>query len=240
MITVWAIGLGFSASDIWQLNHEAALAAEREQSALVQLKGMALAARPQLPGLDQALDRYAAAASTEWEQYANAQMLPGGAQALEEMRSVVITSARRSALSSLLLGKVMTDLDALEDARNDRLAIGRLGVNEYKWFLLLFLTALSQVTIAAVHADRPSGGRLSLGLLASIIPSPTSAAKCVVRPSWPDRIRAGSPDDAGTARQLDQTMIKAGLFALGSSVSLLILALHANPYLGMAHIAVPF
>ena len=193
MITVWAIGLGFSASDIWQLNHEAALAAEREQSALVQLKGMALAARPQLPGLDQALDRYAAAASTEWEQYANAQMLPGGAQALEEMRSVVITSARRSALSSLLLGKVMTDLDALEDARNDRLAIGRLGVNEYKWFLLLFLTALSQVTIAAVHADRPSGGRLSLGL-----------------------------------------------FALGSSVSLLILALHANPYLGMAHIAVPF
>ncbi len=34
---------------------------------------------------------------------------------------------------------------------------------------------------------------------ASIIPSPTSATKCVVRPSWPDRIRAGSPDYAGTA-----------------------------------------
>jgi len=46
------------------------------------------------------------------------------------------------------------------------------------------------------------GGTLGIELLAasaSIIPSPTSAAKCVVRPSWPDGIRARSPDYAGTA-----------------------------------------
>ncbi len=45
------------------------------------------------------------------------------------------------------------------------------------------------------HAERGSELRS-----ASIIPSPTAATECVVRPSWPDRIRAGSPEDRPTLR----------------------------------------
>jgi len=38
-----------------------------------------------------------------------------------------------------------------------------------------------------------------------IIWSITLAADCVVRPSWPDIIRAGSPDDAGQLRARSQS-----------------------------------
>jgi hypothetical protein len=190
--TIWAVTLGFTAADIWEINQEAAVAAEHEHYAFVQLRSLAAAEGPQLPGLGEVLERYAAAVSAEWEQHANARVAPEAEEALAAMRTSVM-AATRGTLPTLLLGKLMTDLDALEDARSKRVAIGYSGVDVYKWFLLLFLTVLSQLTIAAVHGDRPSGGKLALAV-----------------------------------------------FAVGSTVSLFTLALHANPYIGRASVALPF
>ncbi|HSO82636.1 hypothetical protein [Thiocapsa sp.] len=69
--TIWAVTLGFTAADIWEINQEAAVAAEHEHYALVQLRSLAAAEGPQLPGLGEVLERYAAAVSAEWEQHAN-------------------------------------------------------------------------------------------------------------------------------------------------------------------------
>lgn len=72
----------------------------------------------------------------------------------------------------------------MQDAQSERLAIGQGSHSAYKWNFVIFLTVLSQITIAAVHADRPPAGHRALAI-----------------------------------------------FTVAATVSLWILALHANPYL---------
>ncbi|MBX8828037.1 hypothetical protein HBA93_20755, partial [Ochrobactrum sp. SFR4] len=38
------------------------------------------------------------------------------------------------------------------------------SVNHYKWYLVFFLTVLTLVVIASVHADRPKAGRKALAI----------------------------------------------------------------------------
>lgn len=87
----------------------------------------------------------------------------------------------------VLIGKMARDFDELQDARNERLALGRGSYSVFKWYLVIFLTFLSQIAIASVHADRPRAGRRALAI-----------------------------------------------YTTAATISLWLLALHANPYVGLS------
>jgi hypothetical protein len=184
--TVWALSFGFTAAEIWSANTDAGQAASAERSALTRLAGMADRDALDLPVVVDGLRAYKIAIETiEWGRNFNREAAAEAEMAVQHMRLGIVNSAKDGALP-VLVGKMVQDFDELQDARNERLAIGRGSHSAYKWYLVVFLTVLSQIAIASVHADRPRAGRRALAI-----------------------------------------------FTVAATVSLWILALHANPYVGV-------
>lgn len=188
--TVWALALGFAAADIWSVNSQARQAAAEERSAITRLAGIAVPAMLDRPSIVEAILAYEEAVhKLEWNGHANLEPAPQADAAIEEIRAEIVRLAF-DGTPDALVAKIAEDFDQLQDARSARLALAQGPGGDYKWYLVLFLTVLSQVALAAVHADRWIGGRRSLVI-----------------------------------------------FTVAAAVSLWILALHANPYVGAARIS---
>jgi len=188
--TVWALSLGFAAADVWSVRANAERLASAERSSISRLAGMARAEALDSLQLRQALSLYANAVERdEWTRDQNTQGSPEVEVALQQIRLAFIALARADTPDALI-DKMARDFDELQDARNERLAIGQGAVSNYKWYLVLFLTMLSMLTIAITHVGQPRAARNALLI-----------------------------------------------FNVAAFVSLWILALHANPYAGVARIA---
>lgn len=167
LTTVWALSMGFVAADLWNVRGHAEQAASAERSSVTRLHGMARPEALDAPDLRAALAAYVAAVETvEWGESANARAAPEVEEALQRMRLAIIALAR-AGTPPPLMSKMAQDFDELQDARNARLAIGVSSVDEYKWYLVLMLTVLSMIAIAAVHGDRPPAGRAALAIFAA-------------------------------------------------------------------------
>lgn len=164
--TAWALSLGFAAADVWSIRAQAEQAASEERSAIGRLAGMASADALDARDLMQGLSQYRAAfLQKEWRELGNSDPAPEVDQALQRIRVSLIGLAS-GAVPAALFSSMARDFDELQDARNKRLAIGETSVSEYKWYLVLFLTVLSMVAIAAVQADRPPAARSALAIFA--------------------------------------------------------------------------
>lgn len=164
--TIWALSLGFAAADLWGVRSQAEQAASAERSSISRLHGMSERDALDAPQLREALAAYVGAvAQAEWGETANAQPAEEVERALQSMRLAIIELAR-TGTPPALMAKMAQDFDELQDARNTRLAIGVSSVSEYKWYLVLVLTVMSMIAIAAVHADRPPAGRWALAIFA--------------------------------------------------------------------------
>lgn len=162
--TVWALSMGFVAADMWAVRGQAEQAASAERSSISRLYGMAMPDAIDAPDLRVTLADYAQAVERgEWGAGANAEPDAAVEAALQRMRLAIVALAR-SETPAPLMAKMAQDFDELQDARNTRLAIGSSTVSEYKWILVLVLTVLSMIGIAAVHGDRPPAGRTALAI----------------------------------------------------------------------------
>ncbi|MEP9371164.1 hypothetical protein [Mesorhizobium sp. KR1-2] len=160
--TAWALALGFAAADVWSFKAQAEQAASEERSSVGRLAGMARQDALDVPMMMEGLRAYKdAVEAKEWEESSNREPSHEVDAALQLVRLAIIKLARDNAPAPLI-AKMTQDFDELQDARNKRLAIGSSSVSEYKWYLVLFLTFLSMVSIASVHADRPIAGRNAL------------------------------------------------------------------------------
>ena len=187
--TAWALALGFAAADIWTANSQARHAAAEERSAIARIAGIAGPAMLGQPELMISLSAYTdAVREREWGRDRNARPDRDADLAIEAIRTQIVRMALQGTPDALV-AKMSDDFDQLQDARSARLALGLGPRTDYKWYLVFFLTFLSQIALAAVHADRPRGGRRAVTI-----------------------------------------------FSVAAAVSLFILALHANPYVGAARI----
>ena len=165
--TAWALALGFVAADVWSVRAHAEQAASAERSSIMRLAGAAGPAGIARPEMVTAVEQYdIAVRNIEWTLGANIDPVSEVEAALQAIR-IAIVEAARTPMPTVLIGKVVQDFDELQDARNERLAIGNSSVSLYKWYLVLFLTFLSMVVIAVVHADRPVGARNALLIFAT-------------------------------------------------------------------------
>ena len=162
--TAWALALGFAAADVWSARAEAEQAVSEERSAIIRLKGIAGADALNLPQIMNPLEQYQKEVrEKEWGAGNNRTPLSSVDAALQQIR-VDIVKLAQGRIPGPLIGKMTRDFDELQDARNTRLAIGTSSVSTHKWNLVLFLTLLSMIAIAATHADRPSAARNALGI----------------------------------------------------------------------------
>lgn len=184
--TAWALSLGFIAADIWAVNSRADQATSMERSTIARLLRSAEPDILASSKLEAGIIAYRQQVATkEWQEGKN--VLPDGQveTILRDVRGEIAALARGNAPSSLI-SQVISDFNNLQDARNMRLAVGNTSIDYYKWYLVIFLTLLTAITIASTHADRPRAGKRALTI-----------------------------------------------YAVTASVSLWILAIHANPYDGL-------
>ena len=164
----WALALGFAAADIWTLGAQADRAASAERSSIARLAGAAAPQALDLTGMSEAIRRYAeAVARTEWGTDLNSTPHPDVDAALQDIRIDLIAAAS-AGLPDAIAGKLVQDFDELQDARNDRLAIGQSLVDEAKWYLVAVLTLMTMISIVVVHLDRPQGAARALVIFAAV------------------------------------------------------------------------
>jgi len=171
--TAWALSLGFVAADIWTANSKADQATSEERSSISRLIGAASPDILNVPGLRSALVEYRdAVVKDEWLKNSNIEPAAPVEIALQNIRRQIVDLARTD-IPTPIISQLVHDFDELQDARNTRLSVGSTSIDMYKWYLLLFLTILTAITIAATHADR-----VVAGVKALIIYS-TTAAFCL-------------------------------------------------------------
>ena len=160
--TAWGLSLGFVASEIWSVNSMAGQAASSERSAISRLLGAASPETLDKPGLTQALLDYRnAVVVDEWRGNINVAPAASVEEALQKLRREII-GLPRTDIPSPTTSQLISDADALQNSRNTRLAIGSTSLDYYKWYLVLSLTILTTITVAAAHTDRIEGGKKAL------------------------------------------------------------------------------
>ena len=167
--TAWALAMGFAASDVWTLDARADSAASAERSAVMRLIGVSDKPALDFPELHAALKHYADLVRTsEWQGTLNRMPDPQVDAALQDIRISIIHLARQN-IPAPLVAKAVSDFDELQDARNDRLAIGQSALDMTKWYLVLTLTVLTMISIAIVHAEIPKAGRNALAIFCVVV-----------------------------------------------------------------------
>ncbi|MEN5276362.1 hypothetical protein ABE527_05370 [Brucella sp. TWI432] len=171
--TAWALSLGFVAADIWTANSKADQATSEERSSISRLVGAASPDILNVPALRSALVDYRdAVVKDEWLKHSNIEPAVAVEIALQNIRREIVDLARTD-IPTPIISQLVHDFDELQDARNTRLSVGSTSVDMYKWYMLLFLTILTAITIAATHADRVVAG------IKSLIIYSTTAAFCL-------------------------------------------------------------
>ncbi len=156
--TAWALSLGFVAADIWAVNSKADQATSEERSAITRLIGTAGAEILNVQELSTALTGYRLAViDNEWKASSNIEPARSVETALQNIRREIIALARTD-IPAPVVSQLIQDFDELQDARNSRLAVGSTSIDTYKWYLVLSLTLLTTITVAATHADRVRAG----------------------------------------------------------------------------------
>lgn len=167
--TAWALALGFAAADVWTLRADADKAAFAERSSVMRLVGMADAQALDIPELREAVIDYVDLVTTvEWGADLNRRPHREVDEALQAIRLAIIDLAYGEAPQALV-DKAVNDFDELQDARNARLGVGESVVDEAKWYLVVILTAMSMVTIATCHLDRPTAGFNALWIYGVVV-----------------------------------------------------------------------
>ena len=187
--TAWALSLGFAAADIWALNAKADQATNDERSSISRLLGISrpevLDAR-QIHALTENYARFVI--DEEWGRQKNTEPSLVVDSILHDIRREIV-QLPAAGVPSPIISKIVNDFDELQDARIVRLSLGTTSIDMYKWYLLMFLTVLTVVTIAATHADRRKAGEIAIRI-----------------------------------------------YVVTATFSLWIIAIHANPYLGIDRI----
>ncbi|GAA0601916.1 hypothetical protein [Paenochrobactrum glaciei] len=156
--TAWALALGFAAADVWSINSDASRSASAERSSLSRLEGMSAEDALNSTELHDAIKAYRVAVTqVEWTRQMNVKPAVEVERALQHMR-VALLKLAESKVPYPIVSQLVQDFDELQDARNDRLALGNSSINNYKWYLVLCLTVITTIVLASTHADRPRAG----------------------------------------------------------------------------------
>ena len=156
--TAWALSLGFVAADVWGAWTKASAAAVSEREAMVRLAGLTGPDALDIAALRQELRSYKRAVEVdEWGAGANAAPVPAAEEALHRMRLTIIAAAA-GGMATSLANKLWREFEDLQNARSVRLGVGHDRSGGHKWLMLIVLTFMSQISIAAVHADRVAAG----------------------------------------------------------------------------------
>jgi hypothetical protein len=179
IVVIFAILVGFLANDVWDRNRRAAASVRSEAGSLVSLHDLVAASGLPKLDIDRGIRAYVSAvAEKEWPSMVQGEAAPDAEIAQDNLlESVANLEAEPS--SSAAFERVMLDTAMkIREARAERLALSSDYSENFKWAGVLLLALIAQVSIAAVHLEKPrpqiaalfiftSGVVVLLGLIAA-------------------------------------------------------------------------
>jgi hypothetical protein len=152
---IFAILIGFLASDIWDRERRASTAVRAEADQLLALDRLATTFDLPRDGLDAALRTYASTVVTkEWPSMGRQESSPQAEAALDQIFKVVdalhLSTAGRGDLDRVMTTTVLE----IRSARNTRIGLSQDHSEDVKWLSVLALAMMSQVSVALVHLER--------------------------------------------------------------------------------------
>lgn len=160
---ILSILIGFLANDIWDRNRRAASAVRSEADDLVAIVTLVQTFDVPSDPVVAAVRSYAQAVVTkEWPQMTLGESAPEAEQALGDLLRAVVRPVQVPG-SNLALDRVLLDTAlAVRTNRNTRLALSRDESAPAKWIAVIVLAVLSQISVAAVHLEKPRPQILAL------------------------------------------------------------------------------
>jgi hypothetical protein len=152
---VFALLTGFLAGDISDRFKQAVRAVQLEAGALSGLDALTLAAPLDAKPIRAALAAYVEAlVNDEWPRMTRAETSAKADAALTELlRAVAAPRATSATREAVHYGLVELGLQAAT-ARSDRIALNSRQTDEIKWWAVLLLGLITQLSIGMVHLDR--------------------------------------------------------------------------------------
>lgn len=152
---LFALLVGFLASDIGDRNRQALRAVHSEAAELRNIYTLSVASVSDMRSIRTALKSYAEAVVTdEWPAMAHDHPSQRTDAAFDDLlREVSNPSIARSA-SNAVHAALLNATVRLGTVRNDRLSIAADHTNDLKWLMVIILGLLTQVAIGLVHLDR--------------------------------------------------------------------------------------
>lgn len=152
---MFGILTGFLANDIWDRDRRATAAVGSEADSLIALVTLASTFDLPVDPVAKAVRSYAVAVtSKEWPRMAQGESAPEAERALDNLLRTIVkpmqTPGSNAALDRALLDTAL----AIRTNRNTLLALSRDESAPLKWFAMMTLALLSQVSLAAVHLER--------------------------------------------------------------------------------------
>lgn len=152
---ILAILIGFLASDIWDRDRRAAVSVRTEADQLLALNTLASTFDLPRATLDGALRAYVQAVVTqEWPDMARQRTSLDAEAALDQIfKAIDALHLNKTGKSNVDQLMYVTAL-AVRSARNTRLALSQDQSEGVKWYSVLALALMSQISVALVHLER--------------------------------------------------------------------------------------
>ena len=148
--------IGFLASNVWDSNRKATEVVRIEAASLTSLYGIVAVSDLPYEEISSAIRDYVSiVVLKEWEMMKYGEAAPEAEIAQDRLLQIA-TSLQSSKESGSSLNRLLLDFALkISDARAQRLKMSAHSTENLKWISVLFLTFVGQVSIAAVHLDRP-------------------------------------------------------------------------------------
>ncbi|KAA0970780.1 DUF4239 domain-containing protein [Aureimonas fodinaquatilis] len=161
--TMWALALGFAASDLWVLANKADQALTTERSAIIRLADLASPGALNWAELRDEISNYVGA--VEKHEHARSDLDAGHEEVDQTLQNILqIAIHPPMIVSSIAELKLVGALDDLHEARSQRLAVNKSAIDASKWYLMFSLSFLTMITIALVHLDKPVAGYSAIAI----------------------------------------------------------------------------
>jgi|1186.fasta_scaffold120937_2 hypothetical protein len=165
---LFALLTGFLASDVGDRNRQAWRAVNTESSAASALYTLSVASASDMQDIRAALRDYLqSVVKDEWprlgEQGASAKTDETYARLLREVSDPAIATAAGNPVHNALLNSVLR----LGEARAARVSLASDRTNDLKWLSVLILGVITQISLAAVHLERPRAQLTAIVLFSS-------------------------------------------------------------------------
>ena len=165
--TLFTFTAAFLGASVWGHFQAVQNAVGNERTALIgYLRVIETNAHLKSSGLQKALSEYVSAAlDDEWKTIGQGDRSPKTIKIFNALYQASVEVAQQSEVSPIVSGALLRALENVRTARDHRLGLRYQGVETTRWYAILFLGVLAQLTIMITHLENRKRAPMAMALV---------------------------------------------------------------------------